>query len=450
MKFYVIELSRYIIAFLMFIYTTLSVVSVFSKKKKLVSVCTSIQSGLLLVLMFLCFLDLTFVSGQEEYLYLFAFITLFLFFMITIVTIIYDKSDRILLNNMCLLSGIGLCIVSRLSFSKAFRQYIITLVSFAICLAIPFFIDRFKYFKQLLWVYAGVGLVVLSMVLFTGSKVNGANITYTLKGITFQPSEFVKIIYLFFLAALLYKYNSFKWIVVSALITGAYVIVLVFSRDLGSALIFFVAYVMVIVMATHNYLYLLSGIFGGAIACIVAYNLFDHVKVRVVAFLDPWNYIDDQAYQITQSLFAISSGGWFGGGLMQGRPSDIPFVNQDLIFSAVCEEFGLFFAICLLIICMCCFCRMMMLSYMIADKFYQIIVYGIGVMYIFQVFLTVGGGIKFIPLTGLTLPFISYGGSSVMTTYIMFYIVQGIVIKSRNYESVHDERKTSPDTKISQ
>ena len=120
LKFYVIELSRYIIAFLMFIYTTLSVVSVVSKKKKLVSVCTSIQSGLLLVLMFLCFLDLTFVSGQEEYLYLFAFITLFLFFMITIVTIIYDKSDRILLNNMCLLSGIGLCIVSRLSFSKAF------------------------------------------------------------------------------------------------------------------------------------------------------------------------------------------------------------------------------------------------------------------------------------------------------------------------------------------
>ena len=432
----------------MVLYTSLSVTTVVSSKKKLVSACTSVQSGLMLVVIFLSFLDMTFVSGMEEYLYLFAFITLFLFFMITIVSIIYDKSDRILLNNMCMLSGIGLSIVSRLSFSRAFRQYIITLISFAICLAIPFFIDRFKYFKQLLWLYASVGIVVLSIVLFTGSKVNGANITYTLKGITFQPSEFVKIIYLFFLAALLYKYNSFKWIFISALITGAYVIVLVFSRDLGSALIFFVAYVMIVVMSTHNYIYLISGLAGGALACIVAYNMFDHVKVRVIAFMDPWTYIDDQAYQITQSLFAISSGGWFGSGLMQGRPSDIPFVNQDLIFSAVCEEYGLLFAICLLIICMCVFCRMMMLSYRIADKFYQIIVYGIGIMYIFQVFLTVGGGIKFIPLTGVTLPLISYGGSSVMTTYIMLFIVQGIVIKSRNYEQAHDERKMAPDKKL--
>ncbi len=435
LKYYVIELSKYVITFIMLMYSALAVTCLVSRNKKAVSVCCSIQSGLLLVLMFLCFLDMTFVSGKEEYLYLFAFITLFLFFMITIVSIIYDKSDRILLNNMCLLSGLGLCVVSRLSFAKAFRQYIITLVSFAICLAIPFFIDRFKYFRQLIWVYAGVGIAVLSIVLITGSKTNGAYITYSLKGITFQPSEFVKIIYLFFLAALLYKYNDFKWICISALIAGLHVIILVFSRDLGSALIFFVAYVMIVVMSTHNYLYLLSGLGGGVVACVVAYKLFDHVKTRVVAFMDPWTYIDDQAYQITQSMFAISSGGWTGNGLMQGRPSDIPFVDQDLIFSSVCEEYGLIFALCLLVICLCSFCRMMMLSASIGDKFYQIIVYGIGIMYIFQVFLTVGGGTKFIPLTGVTLPFISYGGSSVMTTFIMFFIVQGIVIKSRNFEN---------------
>ncbi len=441
LKFYVIELSKYVITIFMLLYTTLAVVCNFSQKKKLVSVLTSIQSGLMLLLLFLCFLDMTFVSGREEYLYLFAFITRFLFFMITIVSIIYDKSDRILLNNMCLLSGMGLCIVSRLSFAKAFRQYIITLVSFAVCLAIPFLIDRLRFFRKLLWLYAASGIIILSLVLLTGRKTHGAFITYTIKGFTFQPSEFVKIIFLFFLAALLYKYNSFKWILISAVISGIYVIILVLSRDLGSALIFFVTYVMIVVMSTHNYLYLLSGLFGGAAASIVAYKMFDHVKVRVVAFLDPWTYIDDQAYQITQSLFAISSGGWFGNGLMQGRPSDIPFVDQDLVFSAVCEEFGLLFAICLLVICLCCFVRMMILSASIADKFYQTVVYGIGVMYIFQVFLTVGGGTKFIPLTGVTLPFISSGGSSVMTTYIMFFIVQGIVIKSRNYEA-RVERKT--------
>ena len=448
LKFYVIELSKYLIAFIMLLYTGLALVCNFSKNKKAVSICCSLQSGVLLVLMFLCFLDMTFVSGKEEYLYLFAFITLFLFFMITIVSIIYEKSDRVLLNNMCFLSGLGLCIVSRLSFAKAFRQYIITLVSFAICLAIPFFVDRFRYFRQLLWVYAIAGIITLSIVLITGSKTNGAKISYTIHGFTFQPSEFVKILFLFFLAALLYKYNDVKWIFVSAVISGIFVLVLVLSKDLGSALIFFVAYFMILVMSTHNYWYLLTGLGGGAIACIVAYNIFDHVKVRVVAFLDPWTYIDDQAYQITQSLFAISSGGWFGNGLMQGRPWDIPYVDQDLVFSALCEEFGLLFAICVLIICLCCFYRMMIMSAQISDKFYQIVVYGIGVMYIFQVFLTVGGGTKFIPLTGVTLPFISYGGSSVMTTYIMFFIVQGIFIKSRNYELSSDEKNKKPDTKV--
>ncbi len=448
LKFYVIELSKYLIAFIMLLYTGLALVCNFSRNKKAVSICCSLQSGVLLVLMFLCFLDMTFVSGKEEYLYLFAFITLFLFFMITIVSIIYDKSDRVLLNNMCLLSGLGLCIVSRLSFTRAFRQYIITLVSFAICLVIPFFVDRFRYFRQLLWAYAGIGIVTLSIVLLNGAKTNGAKISYTIHGFTFQPSEFVKILFLFFLAALLYKYNDLKWIFISAVISGIHVLVLVLSRDLGSALIFFVAYFMILVMSTHNYWYLLTGLGGGAIACIVAYNIFDHVKVRVVAFLDPWTYIDDQAYQITQSLFAISSGGWFGNGLMQGRPWDIPYVDQDLVFSALCEEFGLLFSICVLIICLCCFFRMMVMSARISDKFYQIIVYGIGVMYIFQVFLTVGGGTKFIPLTGVTLPFISYGGSSVMTTYIMFFIVQGIYIKSRNFESSSDEKNKKPDTKV--
>lgn len=432
----------------MLLYTGLALVCNFSRNKKAVSICCSLQSGVLLVLMFLCFLDMTFVSGKEEYLYLFAFITLFLFFMITIVSIIYDKSDRVLLNNMCLLSGLGLCIVSRLSFTRAFRQYIITLVSFAICLVIPFFVDRFRYFRQLLWAYAGIGIVTLSIVLLNGAKTNGAKISYTIHGFTFQPSEFVKILFLFFLAALLYKYNDLKWIFISAVISGIHVLVLVLSRDLGSALIFFVAYFMILVMSTHNYWYLLTGLGGGAIACVVAYNIFDHVKVRVVAFLDPWTYIDDQAYQITQSLFAISSGGWFGNGLMQGRPWDIPYVDQDLVFSALCEEFGLLFSICVLIICLCCFFRMMVMSARISDKFYQIIVYGIGVMYIFQVFLTVGGGTKFIPLTGVTLPFISYGGSSVMTTYIMFFIVQGIYIKSRNFESSSDEKNKKPDTKV--
>ena len=116
-------------------------------------------------------------------------------------------------------------------------------------------------------------------------------------------------------------------------------------------------------------------------------------------------------------------------GLMQGTPKDIPYVDADFIFSALCEEFGVIFGICLILVCISCFIMIMEISLCIHDRFYQMIVYGIGIMYIFQIFLTVGGGIKFIPLTGVTLPFVSYGGSSVMTTMIMFFIIQGIYIR---------------------
>ena len=116
-------------------------------------------------------------------------------------------------------------------------------------------------------------------------------------------------------------------------------------------------------------------------------------------------------------------------GLLKGNPTAIPYVDADFIFSSICEELGVIFGICLILICVSCFIMIMYISTKIFDRFYQLVVYGIGIMYIFQIFLTVGGGIKFIPLTGVTLPFISYGGSSVMTTMIMFFIIQGIYIR---------------------
>lgn len=161
----------------------------------------------------------------------------------------------------------------------------------------------------------------------------------------------------------------------------------------------------------------------------VAYQLFAHVRTRVLAWQDPWSYIDNQGYAITQSLFAIGSGSWFGMGLMQGNPDAIPYVMEDFIFSSVCEELGVVFGICLVLVMVGMFLTMIKVSIEIHDRFYQMIVYGVGIMYIFQIFLTVGGGVKLIPLTGVTLPFISYGGSSVMVSMIMFFVVQGIYIR---------------------
>ena len=205
--------------------------------------------------------------------------------------------------------------------------------------------------------------------------------------------------------------------------------ILVLSKDLGSALIFFVAYVFMVFIATRNYLYLFAGAVGGSGASMLAYRLFTHVQTRVQAWRDPWAYIDTKGWAVTQSLFAIGSGSWFGMGLLQGNPKAIPYVDQDFVFSCVCEELGVIYGICLILVMLCCFGLILKTAARIRDRFYQLVVFGIGILYIFQIFLTIGGGINLIPLTGVTLPFISYGGSSCMTTMFMFFILQGIYIR---------------------
>ena len=382
MQEYVIELSKYFIAFFMVLYTA-SCFYTFrypvGEKHRGVFI---LQDLLMFLVQVLCFLNLSLVSGDFQYLFFFAFILIFLFATITMVSLIYENINRLLLNNMCMLLGIGLCIVSRLSFDKAIRQYVIVLVSLIFSLLVPYLLGKIHFFKKITWLYATLGIALLSTVLILGEVTHGSKISFSLGGITFQPSEFVKILFLFFLAGALWENVSFQRVVLTAIIAGAHVVILVVSKDLGSALIFFVGFV-----------------------------------------------FDNKGYQITQSLFAIGSGSWFGMGLLKGNPTAIPYVEADFIFSSICEELGVIFGICLILICVSSFLEMMRVAVCIHDRFYQLIVYGIGIMYIFQIFLTIGGGTKFIPLTGVTLPFISYGGSSVMTTMIMFFIIQGIYIR---------------------
>lgn len=437
MQRYVTELSKYFINICMIIYT-LECFLAFAEKRVNSRLINATQKILIFLIQALCFADLMLVSGDMQYVLFYAFVQVFLIAAMVIVPMIYEKANRLLLNNMCMLAGTGLCMISRLSFNKAVKQYIIILVSLIAALLIPYLFSKIRFLKKLTWAYAAVGIGALSLVLIMGEVTYGSKISFSIGGISFQPSEFVKILFIFFLAGALWEKFSFARVAVTAVIAGLHVIVLVVSTDLGSALVFFVGYVFVVFAATRNYLYLLCGAAGGSGAAYVAYRLFRHVRTRVLAWRDPWTYIDDQGYQITQSLFAIGSGSWFGMGLLQGNPTKIPKVEADFIFSSVCEELGVIFGICLILIMVSCFVMMMHIAAQIRDRFYQLIVYGIGIMYIFQIFLTVGGGIKLIPLTGVTLPFISYGGSSVMTTMIMFFIVQGIYIRLQQEGGGHN------------
>ena len=212
----------------------------------------------------------------------------------------------------------------------------------------------------------------------------------------------------------------------ASVVAAGHVIILVLSRDLGSALIFFVIYLALIYISTENIGYLFIGVGLGAVASMVAYKLFSHIRLRVQAWLDPFGDIETSGYQLSQSLFGISSGGWFGLGLYGGSPRSIPYVEQDFIFSAIAEEMGVIYAVLMALVCISTFFMLMYEGYYIKDKYYRMVICGIGVAYIFQTFLTIGGGAKFIPLTGVTLPLVSYGGTSVLVTIVMIMIAEGI------------------------
>lgn len=428
MQEYVTELSKFAIPILMAVHTVCGFLSMFDRLENS-RVIHVLQTMLLFSLQFLMFVDLALVTRDMQYLFFYVFVQAFLLAAAVMVPVVYDKVNCLLLDNMCLLIGVGMCVISRLSFKKAVKQYIIVLVSLAVSLFIPLILSKIRFLKKLTWVYAGVGIAMLSVVLILGEVTHGSKLTFSIRGVSFQPSEFVKILYVFFLAGALWENTSFVRVVWTAVIAGVHVVVLVVSKDLGSALIFFAGYVFIVFAATRNYLYLFAGALGGMGAGWGAYQLFAHVRDRVIAWQNPWIYIDSKGFAITQSLFAIGSGSWFGMGLSQGNPRAIPYVEADFIFSSVCEELGVIFGICVILVTVICFLGMLKVAARIRDRFYQLIVYGIGIMYIFQIFLTIGGGIKLIPLTGVTLPFISYGGSSVMTTMIMFFIIQGIYIR---------------------
>ncbi|MDO4325775.1 MAG: FtsW/RodA/SpoVE family cell cycle protein [bacterium] len=379
----------------------------------------------------------------EKILVLYFYLAQVAFFLLYIYLyrVFYRNVSRVLVNNMCLMLCVGLIILTRLSLDKAIRQFIIIVASALVTWVIPCVLDRVWQLSKIPWVYGVLGVALLSMVLVAGGSTYGAQLSIQIKGITFQPSEFVKISFVFFVATMFYHSTSFRQVCITTVMAALHVLILVLSRDLGGALIFFVTYLCMLFVATNRLDYLLAGMALGTAAAGVAYKLFSHVRVRVSAWQNPWADIDNTGYQITQSLFAIGTGGWFGMGLYQGMPKKIPVVEKDFAFAAISEELGGLFALCLILICLGCFLQLVMVACQMQAMFYKLIAFGLGVEYIIQVFLTVGGVTKFIPSTGVTLPFISYGGSSILSTFILFQVIQGLYILKRNEEEEYGNQE---------
>ncbi len=437
----IVELSKYFICILMLLYT-LQCFTVFRYREEKEKRHILAKQLLLIFFMNLAAFTVIYLQTEDFQIIRFYLETIVYFLAIQILyRIFYRKASLLLLNNLCMLLSIGFIMQARLDMEKAQKQFFIVLVGSAVALLIPVMIRKMRFLHKLTWLYAGLGIFLLLAVLALAQMTGGAKLS--IFGV--QPSEIIKIVFVFFMASMLWKDTSFPQVVKATLVAGAHVLILVVSRDLGSALIFFITYLVMLYVATKKPGYLLLGIGGGTVASVAAYYLFGHIRQRVAAWKDPFAVYQNEGYQIAQSMFAIGTGSWFGMGLCQGSPDMIPVAAEDFMFSAICEEMGGLFGICLILVCMSFFLMIVNISLQIKNPFYKLIALGLGTEYAFQVFLTIGGATKFIPMTGVTLPLVSYGGSSVMSTIIMLAIIQGLYIfredEGEELEKIRESRE---------
>lgn len=435
----IIDISKYVLLVLIALYALQSYI-IFKKKNEDAREFLFLrQNVLMFAIHFIAFTVFYLKMDESTLFYFYGAQAIYLGAVLVLFRNLYPRASKLLVNNMCMLITIGFIMLTRISYDQSMKQFKILAIATVAALIIPILVKKLKFLDKLGYIYALGGIGLLGVVLVFAKFSYGSKLSLSIGGFTFQPSEFVKIIFVFAVASLLAKATDFKHVVITTAIAGAHVLILVVSKDLGSALIFFVTYLVMLYVGTRDWRYLFLGIAAGVIASVAAYFLFSHVRVRVQVWKDPFASYTGDGYQVAQSLFAIGAGGWFGTGLYQGSPTMIPIVEQDFMFSAICEELGGFFAICLIFIYMSCFIMFVNIAFKMENKFARLASLGLGCTFSVQVFLTVGGAMKMIPSTGVTLPFISYGGSSIMSTVIMFAIVQGFYISRR------EERGEYPD-----
>jgi len=437
----IVELSKYLIILLMACYT-FSCFSIFTKEYVEDEKHVLIMQNIVMFLMhFLAYMVMYLKMNEPKLMFFYAAQVVYFLAVILLYSLIYPTVSKLIVNNMCMLISIGLIMITRLNYGSAVKQFIFAVLGSVFGLVVPVIIRKMKSLIDWTYIYAGVGLGALTLVAVFAATSGGAKLGFEIAGIGIQPSEFVKILFVFFVASSLKKSTEFKNVVVTTALAAAHVLILVLSTDLGAALIMFVVYLVMLYVATQQPLYAVAGVGAGSFAAVIGYKLFAHIKVRVAAWKDPFATYSDGGYQVAQSLFAIGTGSWFGMGLCQGSPDLIPVAETDFIFSAIAEELGVIFALCLILVCVSCYVMFLNIAMEIRNRFYKLIALGLGTCYIFQVFLTIGGVTKFIPSTGVTLPLVSYGGSSMLSTMIMFGIIQGLYIIREDEEEEIIEKK---------
>ena len=350
----------------------------------------------------------------------------------------YPDGDKFILNFASVLAVVSIATLYRINSGTALKQLVwvvLGIVGYILVVAIIPELSKFTKYKK---IYMIATLILMPSAYIyakiTGAApIGGAYNWISIGNIMLQPSEFGKITLVLYLAAAFAEYedngsikDDIKQLIVPALVAGVSLIFLVAQADLGSALIFFGIIISLLYVATSKKLYVFLSLGGASAGAILAYNLFAHIRERVMIWRNPWDYASDAGYQLVQSLYAISSGGLFGSGLGQGFVEYIPVNDSDFIYAVICEEFGIIFAVGLMIIYFLLFFRGIRSAYVTNDKFSQLAVVGFSTMIACQTLVIIGGIFGVIPLTGITLPILSYGGSSVLTIFFALAILQKV------------------------
>ncbi|WP_291576464.1 FtsW/RodA/SpoVE family cell cycle protein [Clostridium sp. UBA4548] len=337
----------------------------------------------------------------------------------------------------------------------ATKQIIFFTLGVAAFILVVVILPDLKSFSKYKYFYLVVTLVFMAMGSLLGKETFGAKNWVSIAGFSFQPSEFGKVALVAYLASALKDYgnpsnlskklggkifkDNPKFNNVISLIEPAIVVMIslafmLLQTDLGSALIFFSISLTMLYIATSKGKYVVIALVLFIVGAVAGYFLFGHVRTRVMIWQDPWKYGYDAGLQLVQSLIAIANGGFFGKGLGMGYPGFIPVIESDFIFSGICEELGLLTGLAIIILYFLIFYRCIRAAIYAKDNFSRLLAVGYSTMIVSQVLVIIGGVTGAIPLTGITLPLVSYGGSSVLITYISLGIIQKISEEGNSYE----------------
>ena len=350
-----------------------------------------------------------------------------------------DGTDLTLFPAAMLLASLGLIMIGRLKpalFLTQMRWLLLGLIVYLFLVFLGERVLRLLSYPYLLCVFC---LLLLCSALFFGTEIGGSRNWIVFGPFAVQPSEFGKIVIIMFLAAYLTEHREvltlprhrllwlklpvLRFIAPLLLIWGIAILMFVVQRDLGSALLFFGIAVSMTYMATgrKSYVALAFAFFLGAAA--LSYSFFSHVRVRFNIWLDPWSDPSGSAYQVVQSLFALGSGGVWGAGFAHGHPNLIPEVHTDFIFAAIAEELGLLGSLGVMLVFALFFYRAIRIALACREETRMLLAAGIAVVFLLQTFIIIAGVTKFLPLTGITLPFVSYGGSSMIASFMLLGIL---------------------------